>query len=72
MPNRLKTKVEQDVEDCALEVVQLQKDVYELEQNREDRAPAAELDEQIQRKSSALKDAQARWNALKAEAESSA
>jgi hypothetical protein len=71
MPNRTKAEQEQDVEDCAIEVVQLQKDVYELEQQREDRAPAADLDAQIERKSSDLKDAQARWNALKAEASSS-
>jgi hypothetical protein len=71
MANRSKAEVEQELEDCALQVVELQKDVFELEQQREGPAPPADLEDQIQRKSDALKDAQARWDTLKAEAESS-
>ena len=70
MANRSKAEVEQELEDCALQVVELQKDVSELEEQREGQEPPADLEDQIQRKSEALKDAQARWDALKAEAES--
>jgi hypothetical protein len=71
MANRSKAEVEQELEDCGIQVVELQKDVFELEQQREGPAPPADLEDQIQRKSAALKDAQARWDALKAEADSS-
>jgi hypothetical protein len=70
MPNRSKAEVERELEDCAMQVVGLQKDVFELEQQREDSAPPADLEEQIRTKSDALKALQARWDALKAEAES--
>jgi hypothetical protein len=71
MGNRSKAEVEQELEECAIQVIEFQKDVFELEQQRE--APGAPLrpEDQIQRKSDALKDAQARWDALKAESESS-
>ena len=71
MANRSRAEVEQELEGCALQVVEFQKDVFELEQQRDGAAPPADLEDQIQRKSAALKDAQARWDALKAEAESS-
>jgi hypothetical protein len=71
MGKRSKAEVEQELQDCALQVVEFQKDVFELEQQREEPEAPAELEDQIQRKSDALKDAQARWDALKAEAESS-
>jgi hypothetical protein len=64
-------QVEQELEGCAIQVVQLQKDVFELEQQREEPDPPADLEDQIRRKSAELKEAQARWDALKAEAESS-
>jgi hypothetical protein len=70
MAKRSKVEVEQELESCAMQVIELQKDVFELEQQREGSAPPADLEDQIQRKSDALKDAQARWDALKAEAES--
>jgi hypothetical protein len=70
MANRSKAEVEKELEACALEVVEFQKDVAELEEQREGPDPPAGLEEQIQSKSDALKDAQARWEALKAEAES--
>jgi len=68
MANRSRAEVEQELEGCALQVVELQKDVFELEQQREGPGPPADLEDQIERKSEALKDAQARWDALKAEA----
>jgi hypothetical protein len=71
MANRSKAEVEQELEDSTLQVVQLQKDVFELEQQREGPAPPTDLEDQIQRKSDELKAAQARWDALKAESESS-
>jgi hypothetical protein len=70
MPNRTRAEVEQELEGCARQVVALQKDVFELEQQREDQTPPADLEEQIRCKSDELKDVQARWDALKAEAES--
>jgi hypothetical protein len=69
MGTRSKAEVEQELEGCAMQVIELQKDVFELEQQREGPEPPANLEDQIQRKSDALKDAQARWDALKAEAE---
>jgi hypothetical protein len=70
MANRSKAEVESELEDCALQVVELQKDVAELEEQRGGSGPPADLEDQIRRKSDELKDAQARWEALKAEAES--
>ena len=70
MGKRSKAEVEQELEGYALQVIEFQKDVFELEQQREGPEPPADLEDQIQRKSDALKDAQARWDALKAEAES--
>jgi hypothetical protein len=70
MGKRSKAEVEQELEGCAMQVIEFQKDVFELEQKREGPEPPAHLEDQIQRKSDALKDAQARWDALKAEAES--
>jgi hypothetical protein len=72
MANRSRVEVEKEIEDCALQIVEFQKDVSELEQQREEPEPPADLEDQIQRKSDAVKDAQARWSALKAEAESCA
>jgi hypothetical protein len=69
MANRSKVEVQKELEDCALHVVELQKEVFELEQQREGAEPPADLEDQIQRKSETLKDAQARWEALKAEEE---
>ena len=71
MANRSKAEVEQELERCGLEVIELQKDVSELEQQREGPDVPADLEDQIQRKTDALRDAQARWDALKAEADSS-
>ena len=71
MANRSKVEVEQELEGCAMQVIELQKDVFELEQQREGPAAPADLEDQIQRKSDALKEVQARWDALKAEADSS-
>jgi hypothetical protein len=71
MAKRSRTEVEQELEGCAMQVVEFQKDVFELEQQRGGPEPPADLEDQIQRKSDALKDAQARWDALKAEAEAS-
>jgi len=71
MANRSRAEVEQELESCALQVVELQKDVFELEQQREEPEPPADLDDQIRRKSDALKDAQGRWDALQVEAKSS-
>jgi hypothetical protein len=70
MANRSKAEVEQELEDCGLQVVELQKDVSELEEERDGAAPPADLEERIRGKSDALKEAQARWDALKAEADS--
>jgi hypothetical protein len=70
MANRSKAEVEQELEDSAMQVVQLQKDVFELEQQREGSAPPTDLEDQIRRKSDELKDVQARWDALKAESDS--
>ena len=70
MANRSKAEVEQELEGCAMQVIEFQKDISELEQQREGPEPPADLEDQIQRKAEALKDAQARWDALKAEAES--
>jgi hypothetical protein len=70
MADRSKTEVEQEIEDYALEVVGLQKDLYELEQQRDGPEPPADLEDQIRLTSDALKEAQARWAASKAEAES--
>ena len=70
MAERSTAEVEHEFEDCTLEVVQLQKDVFELEQQREGPEPPADLEDQIRRKSDEVKEAQARWAALKAEAES--
>ena len=42
---------------ATLQVVEFQKDVFELEQQREGPEPPADLEDQIQRKSDALKDA---------------
>ena len=69
MADRSKAEVEQEINDCALDVVALQKDIYELEQQRDGPEPPADLEDQIQLKSDALKEAQARWEASKAEAE---
>jgi hypothetical protein len=71
MANRSKAEVEQELENSAAEVVELQKAVFELEQQREGSAPPADLEDQIQSKSDALKVAQARWDTLKAEAATS-
>jgi hypothetical protein len=70
MANRSKAEVEKELEDCAMEVIEFQKDVFELEQQREGPEPPPDLEDQIQRKTDALKDAQARWETVKAEAES--
>jgi hypothetical protein len=72
MAGRSRAEIEQNLEDSALQVVQLEKDIYELEQKREAPGPPADLDDQIRRKTDELKAAQAAWAALKAEAESSA
>ena len=71
MANRSKAEVEQELEGCGLEVIELQKDISELELQREGPDAPADLEDQIQRKTDALKDAQSRWDALKAEADSS-
>jgi hypothetical protein len=71
MANRSKAEVELELEGCAMQVIEFQKDVFELEQKREGQDAPPDLEDQIQRKSDALRDAQARWDALKAEAESS-
>jgi hypothetical protein len=71
MASRPKAEVQQELEDCAMQVVALQKDVFELEQQREESAPPADLEDQIRSKSEELKGAQDRWAALKAEAASS-
>jgi len=71
MATRSRAEVEQELESCGLQVVRLQKEVFELEQQRAGSAPPADLEDQIQRKSDELKDVQSRWDALKAEAESS-
>ncbi len=70
MGKRSQAEVEQELQGCALQVVEFQKDVFELEQQREGPEPPANLEDQIQRKSDALKDDEARWEALSAEAES--
>jgi hypothetical protein len=72
MANRSKAEVEQELKGCGLEVIELQKDISELEQQREGPDAPADLEDQVRRKSDALKDAQARWDALKAEADSPA
>jgi hypothetical protein len=72
MAERSRAEVEQDLEDSAQQVVLLEKDIYELEQKRQEPEPSADLDDRIRRKTDELKDAQAAWAALKAEAESSA
>ena len=71
MANRSKAEVEQELEGCAMQVIEFQKDVFELEQQREGPDAPPDLEDQIRRKSDALRDAQARWDALNAEAESS-
>jgi hypothetical protein len=71
MPNRSRAEVEREVKQCALEVVQLQKDAFELEQQRDGPEPPSDLDEQIRRKADELKVAQDRWSALKAEEDAS-
>jgi hypothetical protein len=63
MGNRSKA----EVEDCAMQVIEFQKDVFELEQQREAPGAPTDLEDKIRRKSDALKEAQARWDALKAE-----
>lgn len=69
MANRTKDEVERELEQCAEDVVQLQKDASELEQQREGPEPPSDLDEQIRRKSEELTAAEERWTALKAEAD---
>jgi hypothetical protein len=71
MANRSRADVERELEQSAVAVVQLQKDTYELEQQREGPEPPADLDEQIRRKTDELKAAQERWTVLKAEADTS-
>jgi len=70
MASRPKNEVEKELKDCGMQVVRLQKDVYDLEQQREGPAPPADLEDQIRRKSDELRDVQGRWDALKAEADS--
>jgi hypothetical protein len=70
MANRSKAEVEQEIAECGMQVVRLQKDVFGLEQQREGPEPPADLEDQIRQKSDELKEAQGRWAALKAEAES--
>ena len=69
MANRSRVEVERELELSAVEVVRLQKDAFELEQQREGPEPPSDLDEQIRRKSDELKAAQERWTTLKAEAD---
>jgi hypothetical protein len=70
MSDRSTAEVEQEIQDYAMEVVALQKDVFELEQQRDGPEPPADLEDQIRLRSDDLKKAQARWAASKAEAES--
>lgn len=70
MEVRSKAEVEQEIEDCAMQVVELQREVSELEDQRDGPVPPADLEDQIRLRSAALTEAQARWEASKAEAES--
>jgi hypothetical protein len=70
MANRSKSDIEREIEECAVQVVQLQKDAFELEQQAEGSEPPADLAAQIQRKADELKGAEARHAALRAEAAS--
>lgn len=69
MADRTKAEVAQEVETCALDVIALQKEIYELEQRRDEADPPPDLEDQIRVKSDALKEAESRWAASKAEAE---
>lgn len=69
MANRPKAEVERELERVAVEVVRLQKDAFELEQQRAGSEPPPDLDEQIRRKADELAAAQKRWADLKAEAD---
>ena len=71
MANRSTAEVKQELEDRARQVVRLQKDIFELEQQREGPEPPADLEDQIRGKSTELEDAQAQWAATKAELGSS-